>query len=150
LKRRPADGDEGEIQGITVIDDTATIHGNPRHSLRAEGTLSRSPPGGDLSAAPLHPHAAVIQRVLGKLQGRRPRSPDGHLSAGEKPIRGVSTESILKPLKKLHSDAEALPSSTAPEKFREQLAAGDVVLTLGAGDVWKFGEQLLKVPASRP
>ena len=69
--------------------------------------------------------------------------------AGEKPIAGVSSELILKPLKKNHKEAQALPVGSTPERFREQLAAGDVVLTLGAGDVWKWGEQILQIPASR-
>jgi UDP-N-acetylmuramate--alanine ligase len=69
--------------------------------------------------------------------------------AGEAPIPGVSSELILKPLSQNHPAAEALPASVSPEKFRERLLPGDVVLTLGAGDVWKWGEQLLEIPASR-
>jgi UDP-N-acetylmuramate-alanine ligase len=54
---------------------------------------------------------------------------------------------ILKPLQKHHSGAQALPASVTPEAFRAWLKPGDVVLTLGAGDVWKWGEQVLKTPA---
>jgi UDP-N-acetylmuramate--alanine ligase len=31
-----------------------------------------------------------------------------------------------------------------PSEILRLLRAGDVVLTLGAGDIWKVGEQLLK------
>jgi UDP-N-acetylmuramate--alanine ligase len=67
-------------------------------------------------------------------------------SAGERPIPGVSGTLIWEGMQTLgHPQALFMP-------HKEQLAsavlhhirAGDVVLTLGAGDVWKVGEQLLK------
>jgi UDP-N-acetylmuramate--alanine ligase len=60
--------------------------------------------------------------------------------AGEKPLKGVSSELIIKSLQL---------NKTAVEKFKDlksfskDLTAGDIVLTLGAGDVWKKGEELL-------
>ena len=70
--------------------------------------------------------------------------------AGEKPIAGVSSALILEPLAKQHAAAHALPSPVNPARLREELKTGDIVLTLGAGDVWKLGEQLLEAsPAVR-
>jgi UDP-N-acetylmuramate--alanine ligase len=66
--------------------------------------------------------------------------------AGESPIRGVSGALIWKGVRALgHPQALFLPhrEELAGEMLRH-VRAGDVVLTLGAGDVWKAGEQLLK------
>jgi UDP-N-acetylmuramate--alanine ligase len=60
--------------------------------------------------------------------------------AGEKPIEGVSSELIIKSLKKNKCEAEGFKDL---ETLRRLLAPGDIVLTLGAGDVWKKGEELL-------
>ena len=65
-------------------------------------------------------------------------------AAGEKPMRGVSSKLILDSLKR--SGVACAPFSRAVDVAR-QLRKGDVVLTLGAGDVWKFGEQLVQIPA---
>jgi UDP-N-acetylmuramate--alanine ligase len=61
--------------------------------------------------------------------------------AGEKPIAGVSSKLILDSLKK--SGITCAPF-TNTEDLASQLRSGDVVLTLGAGDVWKIGADLLR------
>ncbi len=63
-------------------------------------------------------------------------------AAGEKPLRGVSTASISHylPKSKWTSWSWEDPISS----LSERLKPGDVLLTLGAGDVWKAGEQVLK------
>jgi UDP-N-acetylmuramate--alanine ligase len=62
--------------------------------------------------------------------------------AGEKHIKGVSSNLILKSLKKNKSNAEYFSDL---KSFLSILSEGDIVLTLGAGDVWKKGEELLKI-----
>ncbi len=62
-------------------------------------------------------------------------------AAGEKPMAGVSSELILKSLRK--SGVACAPLRQTLDAAR-QLRPGDVVLTLGAGDVWKVGEDLLR------
>jgi UDP-N-acetylmuramate--alanine ligase len=62
--------------------------------------------------------------------------------AGEKPIEGVSSDLILKSLKKNKSNAEHFLDL---KTFASMLSESDIVLTLGAGDVWKKGEELLKI-----
>jgi UDP-N-acetylmuramate--alanine ligase len=69
--------------------------------------------------------------------------------AGEASIPGVTSDLILEPLKKTHKDAFALPNPVEPAKLFQDLKAGDIVVTLGAGDVWKIGEQLLEANVSR-
>jgi UDP-N-acetylmuramate--alanine ligase len=67
-------------------------------------------------------------------------------AAGEKPIPGVSGQTLYEGVKKHgHKDVTFIPDK---EKVIEHLAAvlkrGDLVITLGAGDVWKIGEQLVE------
>jgi UDP-N-acetylmuramate--alanine ligase len=62
--------------------------------------------------------------------------------AGEKPIKGVSSNLILKSLKKNKSNADHFSDLIT---LSSMLSEGDIVLTLGAGDVWKKGEELLKI-----
>ena len=62
-------------------------------------------------------------------------------AAGEKPIPGVSSKIIVDAIRKTGVKALAFPG--ALEAARD-LRPGDVVLTLGAGDVWKIGEDLLR------
>lgn len=61
--------------------------------------------------------------------------------ASEKPIPGVTSALILDGIIARGRPAGAFPG---PEMLLKELKAGDIVLTLGAGDVWKQGEELLK------
>lgn len=62
-------------------------------------------------------------------------------AAGEKKIPGVSSRLILDAAKK--AGAEVQPFSRAVDVVRD-IRPGDVVATLGAGDVWKTGLDLLR------
>jgi UDP-N-acetylmuramate--alanine ligase len=61
-------------------------------------------------------------------------------SAGEQPIDGVTSDLILESLVRNKCRAEKFSDL---EEFSNDISAGDIVLTLGAGDVWKKGEELL-------
>ena len=61
-------------------------------------------------------------------------------AAGEKEIEGVHSGLILESLKKNKCRAAGFEGIGA---FVKELNPGDIVLTLGAGDVWKKGEELL-------
>ena len=60
--------------------------------------------------------------------------------AGEKPIAGVSSKALLPLLKKNGINASFLNGSQSRD-LKGYLKAGTVFLTLGAGDVWKIGQQ---------
>jgi UDP-N-acetylmuramate--alanine ligase len=62
--------------------------------------------------------------------------------AGEKHIKGVSSDLILESLKKNKINAEHFSDL---KTLLSILSEGDIVLTLGAGDVWKKSEELLKI-----
>jgi UDP-N-acetylmuramate--alanine ligase len=65
--------------------------------------------------------------------------------AGEKPIEGITSDGLIKKIKqKGHENACMQKKENAADYILSQSREGDVVLTLGAGDVWKTGEEILK------
>jgi UDP-N-acetylmuramate--alanine ligase len=66
-------------------------------------------------------------------------------AAGEDPIPGVTGEALYQAIKRQgHMDIEFIADKTsiAPQ-LAGRLIAGDVVLTLGAGDIYKVGESIV-------
>jgi UDP-N-acetylmuramate--alanine ligase len=66
--------------------------------------------------------------------------------AGEKPIEGVTTRSLLEKITK-GGRAEVVHPAGKDEALRyvlSRMRSGDLLLTLGAGDVWKLGEKVLE------
>lgn len=65
-------------------------------------------------------------------------------AAGEKPIDGIRADKLTQELK--HDSKMYLPKTPdLAVKLCEQLKAGDVLVTLGAGDIWKTGMEILKL-----
>jgi UDP-N-acetylmuramate--alanine ligase len=66
-------------------------------------------------------------------------------AAGEKPIPGVSGQALYEGIKKYgHKDVTYIPDKEkVVGHMLEVLRKGDLMITLGAGDVWKIGEQVL-------
>jgi UDP-N-acetylmuramate--alanine ligase len=66
-------------------------------------------------------------------------------AAGEEPIPGVTAENLAILIKKHgHRSVTYAPGfKHALELLREKLREGDLLITLGAGDVWKLGEEYL-------
>ena len=70
-------------------------------------------------------------------------------AASESPINGISGESLFKAVSKLRQE-RGLPTKYATDVDQvagmliSEAGAGDVVMTLGAGSIWRAGEQLLK------
>ncbi len=68
-------------------------------------------------------------------------------AAGEAPISDVSAERLVKEIKGsgTQSAVEYLPNSADRlGRMRSELKTGDILLTLGAGDIWKLGMQVLE------
>jgi UDP-N-acetylmuramate--alanine ligase len=65
--------------------------------------------------------------------------------AGEDPAPGVTGEALYQAIKrKGHLDIEFVPDkSQIVERLAGTLEAGDVALTLGAGDIYKVGDALV-------
>jgi len=62
--------------------------------------------------------------------------------AGEKPIKGINSDALIKKMKKKNV-FHAHNADEVIDYLDGKLNPGDLVLTLGAGDVWKVGPKLL-------
>ena len=66
-------------------------------------------------------------------------------AARETDTLGVSSKALAEEVKKLGTDAYYFPSFAEIEDFlKEHCSAGDLLITMGAGDVVNIGEDLLK------
>ncbi len=65
--------------------------------------------------------------------------------AREEPIQGVSGELIVNAAKELgHKQVHYVQDKKAVPKFlMETKQPGDIIITMGAGDIWKFGEEFI-------
>jgi len=67
-------------------------------------------------------------------------------AAGEEPIAGATAEALVERVRATgHAATQYIARrSDVADAVRLQLAAGDLVITLGAGDVWLCGDELLR------
>jgi UDP-N-acetylmuramate--alanine ligase len=67
-------------------------------------------------------------------------------AAGEMPIPEVTAEKLVNQIKQFgHRDVHyATNFDTAQQILRNKLQDGDMLITLGAGDIWKVGEEFLR------
>ena len=65
--------------------------------------------------------------------------------AREEPIQGVNGELIVNAAKELgHKQVHYVPDKKALPKFLMEIKQpGDIIITMGAGDIWKFGEEFI-------
>jgi UDP-N-acetylmuramate--alanine ligase len=71
--------------------------------------------------------------------------------AGEAPLPGVSGESLTEAIRREgHQDVTLVPElQDVPAILEKKVRPGDLVITMGAGSVWKAGEEFLKRVGSR-
>ncbi|MDR2616550.1 MAG: UDP-N-acetylmuramate--L-alanine ligase [Endomicrobium sp.] len=132
---------KGEKNGIMVIDDYG------HHPTEVEATLKAIKhfwPKRKLIVL-FQPHRYTRTKNLFDEFGKSFKYADivkvlDIYSAGEKAIDGVNAELVLNSLLKNKSIADKFIDIKTLSK---SLSFGDIVLTLGAGDVWKKGEELL-------
>ncbi len=132
----------GEAQGVAFIDD----YGHHPTEIRATLKALRSAAPRRRIVALFQPHRFSRTQLLHREFGPALKAASKVFvmevyPAGEAPIPGVDSGLILKSARKAGVDAR--PFSRAVDLVRE-LRAGDIVLTLGAGDVWKVGLDLLR------
>jgi len=67
-------------------------------------------------------------------------------AASEQPIEGISAEALVATIKKhgQHDVTYVADRETLPEYLAGICLPGDIVLSLGAGNIWQAGEGLLK------
>jgi UDP-N-acetylmuramate--alanine ligase len=136
----------GERAGIMVVDD----YGHHPSEIRA--TLAAAKQGWDRRLVVLfQPHRYTRTRDLLTVFAQAFDQADTLFvteiyPAGEQPIPGISGDKLVEAIR-----AAGHPSvtwverkETLAERVRPAVQAGDLVLTLGAGDIWKAGVELLE------
>ena len=140
----------GEKSGIMVVDDYG------HHPTEVRATIAAAKQGWDRRVVVLfQPHRYSRSRDLVQEFSHAFDQADALFmteiyAAGEQPIPGVSGEKLVDAVR-----AAGHPSATFIERKEEiadrvlpTLKSGDLVITLGAGDIWKAGLAILdRLPA---
>jgi UDP-N-acetylmuramate--alanine ligase len=140
---------KGERAEVRVVDDYA------HHPTELSATLdaARSTVGGGRVIAVFQPHRYSRTRALHREFGGSFGSADAVVitevyGAGEMPQPGVNGKLIVDSICETpgHPEVFYLPQQDAiPHVLRQVSEPGDLVLTLGAGDVSQIGEKLLEL-----
>jgi UDP-N-acetylmuramate--alanine ligase len=136
---------KGTTGDILVVDDYG------HHPTEVAATLSAARNASDRRiVAVFQPHRYTRTKALEEDFARAFNDADVLLvlpiyAAGEAPIPGISAERLVELIKKHgHRDVSYAPGFAAIQAtLKGQLRDGDLLITLGAGDVWKIGEEFL-------
>jgi UDP-N-acetylmuramate--alanine ligase len=136
----------GEKRGITVIDDYG------HHPTEIKATLTAARIGSEKRLiAVFQPHRFTRTRDLLREFSTAFYEADSLIlmniyPGGERPIEGVTGEKLFEAVRRHgHRDVRFLTEPRAVvAALKEMARPGDVVLTLGAGDVWKVGKLFLE------
>jgi UDP-N-acetylmuramate--alanine ligase len=142
----------GEVAGVRVFDDYA------HHPTEVRATLAaaREFAGGEVWVV-FQPHRYTRTAALSREFGDAFVSADRIVlldvySAGEAPIPGVSGKTIVDELLRAHPRARLayFPHRSVTASFvAERARPGDMVLTMGAGDVTTIGPEIVRALSER-
>jgi UDP-N-acetylmuramate--alanine ligase len=137
---------KGEKGGILVVDDYG------HHPTEIKTTLDAARTSGRRVVTLFQPHRYTRTRDLLDDFARSFYGADVLLvsdvyAASEDPIEGIHSPALVEAIKRFgHRDVEYVGGlANAPGRIKEIVEVGDLVLTLGAGNVWQAGEELLKM-----
>jgi UDP-N-acetylmuramate--alanine ligase len=136
---------KGEVRGARVVDDYG------HHPTEIQATLAAAREGfGARTIVVFQPHRYSRTKALLEEFGRAFFLADHVVitdvyAAGEAPIPGVSGRAVADSLVRHgHPSVVYEPRLAAvPKLLQATVRPGDLVITLGAGDVWKVGEALV-------
>lgn len=137
---------KGDVAGITLYDDYA------HHPTECRATLAGAKAGWRRRVVCVfQPHLFSRTRDFYEDFGKSFLLSDVLVvtdiyPAREEPIQGVTGELIVHAAKRFgHKDVHYVPDKkNVPEYLTSIVKKGDIVITMGAGDIWKFGEEFLK------
>ncbi|MFA6540975.1 MAG: UDP-N-acetylmuramate--L-alanine ligase [Bacteroidota bacterium] len=137
---------KGEVNGIEVYDDYA------HHPTECKATLSGAKSGWRKRVVCVfQPHLYSRTRDFYEEFGKAFLLADVLVvtdvyPAREEPIQGVTGELIVNAAKQFgHKEVHYVQDKKEIPAFLKKITKkGDIVITMGAGDIWKFGEQFLK------
>ncbi len=135
---------EGKREDVLVVDDYG------HHPTEIKATLAAAKSGWNRRTVVIfQPHRYTRTRDLLEEFGRAFYQADVLIltdiyAAGEKPIEGVTSEGLYETiLRHGHRSAFWIPDKKEiPDFVRKTLLPGDMVITLGAGDIWKIGREI--------
>ena len=138
---------KGEVDGISVYDDYA------HHPTECRATLSGAKAGWRRRVVCIfQPHLFTRTRDFYEDFGKAFLLSDVLVvtdiyPAREEPIQGVTGELIANAAKQFgHKEVYYVPDKkNVPSFLQKMVKKGDMVITMGAGDIWKFGEEFLKL-----
>jgi len=138
---------KAELDGITVIDDYA------HHPTEIKATLAGAKAGWRRrTVCVFQPHLYSRTRDFYDEFGRAFFNADVLIvtdvyPAREEPIQGVTGELIANAAKEFgHKQVHYVPEKKdVPGYLMTITRPGDMVITMGAGDIWKFGEQFISL-----
>lgn len=135
---------KGDARGVSVYDD----YGHHPTEIRATLMAAKEAIGRGRLFVVFQPHRYTRTRDLMEEFAGSFGHADRLLvmdiySAGETSIEGVSTETLMAAMKRKDT-FHVKTQKEAAELIGREAKEGDMVLTLGAGDVWKVGEKVLK------
>jgi UDP-N-acetylmuramate--alanine ligase len=142
-----------EVDGVLIVDDYA------HHPTEVRATLSAIREGWpDRRLVVLfQPHRYTRTRDVGTEFGPALRGADRVLitsiyPAGEEPIAGIDARIVVDAVRAAgHSDVRLIETwEDAVDLLAPETRPGDLVMTLGAGDVWKAGDLLAARLAASP
>jgi UDP-N-acetylmuramate--alanine ligase len=137
---------KGEVNGVAVYDDYA------HHPTECKATLSGVKAGWRRRVVCVfQPHLYSRTRDFYEDFGKSFLLSDVLVvtdiyPAREEPIQGISGELIVNAAKQFgHKDVHYVPDKKQVPAFLTSIVMnGDIVITMGAGDIWKYGEEFLK------
>jgi UDP-N-acetylmuramate--alanine ligase len=134
----------GEAGGVTVVDDYG------HHPAEVKATLQGAREGFQRRVVCLfQPHRYTRTRDLMADFAKAFNDADVLLltdiyAAGEEPIPGASADALANAIRACgHKDVTLVPRADLARVARERVRPGDLVLTLGAGDITSAGPELL-------
>jgi UDP-N-acetylmuramate--alanine ligase len=142
---------KGQRNGVLIVDD----YGHHPTEIKATLEAARHATNRRIVAV-FQPHRYTRSQALEDEFASAFRQADLLVvmpiyAAGEDSVPGVTAERMTKLIQKSgHADVSYAPGFAEAQKIlAERLKEGDLLITLGAGDVWKIGEELLKKTPDR-
>jgi len=140
---------KGEVAGVTVVDDYG------HHPTEVVATLAAARQCGfERIVVVFQPHRYTrtqhqFQEFAGSFSDADVLLVTDIYAAGERPIAGVDSPALVDAIcRQGHPDARYVGAvDRVPAELRRRCRRGDLVLTLGAGDIYKVGEKFLKEAA---
>jgi UDP-N-acetylmuramate--alanine ligase len=138
---------KGDVNGITIVDD----YGHHPTEIKTTLQAAKEAWPDRRMVVVFQPHRYSRTRALFDEFTRSFYQSDVLLvlpiySAGEKVIEGIDSSSMCEGIRQ-HGHKEVICKDTiasAVAGLKDSLVPGDILLTLGAGDVWKVGEEILQ------